>query len=484
MRKIINIILAVAISLAFSSCYFEDDTTVAKSDISKIKLSSDFTELTFGAMEVPNFGVKVEQTGEKKELHYEWAYGKLNKEDYGYFIDGDIEVISNDSLLKFRFPYLGEYGLRLIVDNGEDVQEILFKLTISAGYDEGLAILTKDEQNNGYLAFLKTLTPQDSAEGVKPKVISDFFTDFPINDPKSIHSPKNKAVCISDGDGRIVVLNQQTMAVDMVSHPPQIAGKSADVLSSYYYSSSGNKLGCFCFTSDKKVYRFDALLGEMFTMKMTKNFDYSYEDIDAEQLLKTDGRFAFFINYTKSMIWNPYGSRGYFKDYSEDYSILAVGYPNTSGSYIYMIAKPKDSSDSYVVLRDDRTLKRLKKLKTYTFPAESTINKDTRFINSNEYDDFLYYTYKNKIYRWDYKHQGMPEVGSYLPFDIPADEQIVKILFNGDKKGTQLFVCTYSSSRPGKLKGSIYVYHPDRFNRLDAFEGTIHKVVDLIYKTL
>ncbi len=483
MKKTIYTITIIAIALMFSSCYFEDDTVIAKADISKIKLSSDFKELTFKAMEAPNFSVKVEQLGEQKPLHYEWAYGKYNKAS-GYFIKDDINIISNDSVLKYKFPYLGEYGLRLIVDNGEDVQALEFKLTVSAGYDEGLAILTKDDQNKGHFAFLKTLTAQEIADSIKPSVIPDFLSDYPINNPRSIITHENKrapkAIIFSD-DSRITVLNQQTMAVDMIARPPQIAGKTTD-LSCFYGKINSETLGCYCLTSDKKVYRFDASLGEMFTMKMVKYHKYSYEDIDAEQLIKSIDRYAFYVNHTKSMIWNPYSSNGFFQDYSKNYNLLSVGIVDY---FVYILAISKENPKEYDVLKDTKSLKKFKKLnkKPYTLPAESTITNKTQFINGKKYKGYLYYVYKNKIYRWDYKHRGIPDVKDSLPFDIPADEEISCISFNGSK-GTKLFVCTYSPNRAGDLKGSIYVYEPDKFKRLNAFEGSIHKAVDLVYKKL
>ncbi len=81
-----------------------------------------------------------------------------------------------------------------MVDNGEDFEYKIFNLTVSAGYDEGLVVLTEDEMNNGHVAFLKTLNEQEIAKGVENKVISNFYADLPINEPQSIFSPKNMAI--------------------------------------------------------------------------------------------------------------------------------------------------------------------------------------------------------------------------------------------------------------------------------------------------
>jgi hypothetical protein len=487
MKRIINILLVLAAVFSISSCFFDDDTVLGKADVSKIELVTEFNELTFLAMDVPNFGVKVNQSGEKRELNYEWSLGKLNEGSSGYIISGERVVISNDSLLTYQFPHLGKYVLRLIVDNGEDVQIKVFNLNVSAGYDEGLAVLTKDESNKGHLSFLKTLTEQDIANGVEESVISEFYPDLLINNPQAITSPYNKAIYIADGDGRILVFDQQTMALDMISRPEQLnGGDYVTSFSSYIYSKSSDRLACYCFTKDRKVYRYDSRMGELSTFTTSDKYvQFAFEDIDAETLLENNYRYPFFINYTKSTITSVYGNYGYFDDYSENYKIIAVGYPyNDSSSYLFIIASLKSDPSKYVILKEYKYLDRASVLATYDLPAEFTVSKDTKFINSDEYDDYLYYVYNNKIYRWDYKHNDIPSVGEALPFDIPEGEEIVKMCFNGDKEGTKLFVCTYNPSRSTELKGSIYVYHPDSFQRINAFEGVTHRAVDLVYKKI
>ncbi len=40
-------------------------------------MSSEFYELSFLSMEAVKFGVEINQSGEKRELHYEWSYGEI-----------------------------------------------------------------------------------------------------------------------------------------------------------------------------------------------------------------------------------------------------------------------------------------------------------------------------------------------------------------------------------------------------------------------
>ncbi len=76
MKKIVNILIVIVLVITVCSCFFEDDTRIGKTDISKIELISEFDNLTFMAMDIPNFGVMVNQSGENHELSYEWAYAR------------------------------------------------------------------------------------------------------------------------------------------------------------------------------------------------------------------------------------------------------------------------------------------------------------------------------------------------------------------------------------------------------------------------
>ncbi len=410
---------------------------------------------------------------------------ELSDKNYGYPVDEKVEmkVISTDSLLTYQFPYLGKYLLRLMVNNGENFQYKFFNLTVSAGYDEGLAILTEDETGKANLSFLKTLTEQEIADGVKHSVKSDFFKDLDIKNPQAIISPNNKAIYISDDEGRILVFNQQTMALDMICRPEQLSNSYITSFSGYFYSSSSDKLGCYVFTNDKKVYRFDSNMGELSTLTSTSGVIMPYEDIQAEFLLKADYKYAPYIDYTNSVVTCPYSNFIYLKDYSESYKLLAVSYPRyKSSGYFYLIAELKEDPGKYVVIKEYYRWDKTQELNTYNLPDEPTISNKTKFINGKTYKDYLYYVYNNKIYRWDFQYKGMPAVGDFMPFDIPSEEQILDICFNSD--GSKLLVVTYNSMRSTELKGSIYAYDPDTTERLADFEGVIHKAVDMIYKTL
>lgn len=483
MKKVLNIFLIVLISSLAMSCFFDDDSELAKEDISKITLSSKFKELTFSAMESPDFGVKIEQSGENNELHYEWSYGNRNPNSSGYPISQERTIISTDSLLTYQFPYLGKYTLKLIVDNGEHANYMYFDLNISAGYDEGLAIITKEESGKGHMAFYKTLTEHEISEGAEEKIISDFYKDLEFNNPTSILSPKDKAIFITDESGKIFKFDQQTMALDMICRSPELNGAYLTTMSSYFYSSLQDKLGCYCFTNDNRVYRFNAGIGKLETLTTNKYEIFSYEDIDAESIIKSNSRYQHYINYTKSTITGTYGSEGYFKDFSNDYKLLSVGYPyNDSNNYLYIIAQNTDDPTKYSVIKEYCKLNRSGSVKEYSLLDELTVNNSTKFINSDEYDDYLLYIYKNKIYRWEYKIKAIPEVGNHINLDLPDDEEIVKICFNGDRDGTKLFVITYNPSKAGELKGSIYIYDADTYERIKVFENSIHRAVDAIYK--
>ncbi|MFR3549554.1 MAG: PKD domain-containing protein [Coprobacter sp.] len=101
-------------------------------------------------------------------VKYEWAYGTPNPSSSAvYPIKGDLKVISTDPNIRYTFTRVGNYIMRLKIDNGESIVFKFYTLNVNSGLDEGILILNTDDQDHSLLTFIKTRTPEGEEEGAQ-----------------------------------------------------------------------------------------------------------------------------------------------------------------------------------------------------------------------------------------------------------------------------------------------------------------------------
>ncbi len=85
----------------------------------------------------------------------------------------------------------------------------------------------------------------------------------------------------------------------MICRPSELNNSYIKKFSAYIQSSSRDRLGCYCFTSDNKVYTFDSNVGKLGSLTTYREVIFDFKDIDADYLLKSSYKFPYFIKLCK-----------------------------------------------------------------------------------------------------------------------------------------------------------------------------------------
>ena len=115
------------------------------------------------------------QVNSELPVEYQWAYGpkKISAAKDEYEMDS-MEIISSDPAIRYTFKKLGQFVLRLRLDNGESIEYKYFTLNVNSGLDEGLCILNTNAEGNSALTFIKKRT-EDEVAADEQEIWPDVF---------------------------------------------------------------------------------------------------------------------------------------------------------------------------------------------------------------------------------------------------------------------------------------------------------------------
>lgn len=98
--------------------------------------------------------------GNEKDLQYEWSVGT-----YRNGLKGELEVVSHEKVLEYRFVEGGSYYAQLNVSDGKVGCSMYYQLNINRSFEEGYVIVSNDESGNANMAWVKIMTPEEIADG-------------------------------------------------------------------------------------------------------------------------------------------------------------------------------------------------------------------------------------------------------------------------------------------------------------------------------
>ncbi len=156
--------LLLLLVMGLSSCISDDSEGVSVL-VPTIGIEADDTT----SMPVKNFNLgndavitpKISYSGQD-ELVYTWYVGT-----YKNGVKGEMKMVSNDKTLSHRFTNGGNYYAHLTVTDGRVGAARDYRINIRRTFEEGYLIVSNDANGKGNLAFVKTMTPEEIAEGEK-----------------------------------------------------------------------------------------------------------------------------------------------------------------------------------------------------------------------------------------------------------------------------------------------------------------------------
>ena len=435
------------------------------------------------------------------DVSYEWCYGPIN----GTFpLMRDSTVISHTREINYTFSVPGNYVLRLKADNGESCVFKYFNFTVQAGFDRGIMVLTEDEQGNGSLGFIKYRTPQEIADN-EPYIWDDILKtlnpEMELKNPTDIYMTSyndTKALIIgARNPARIYKFNPATVELESVQKMDEEYPGSEPLRFIGEYAASADYY-CFVVSSDTYVYRYDFFadlvgLRSNTMAPVTKGYQ-GYDGGSSNSSRKS-------FLYSDTHILYPASSA---KEYAapDTLKIVNMAYMRTTSATkkLNIILQSRQFPHLYYTRNGTTSLGSSVNNTGGRFVANGEVALDEHSIMvTTATNQYAYYNYKDKIYRWDVTNLSdvnvtIPLVNDYQKKPdgssmIPEGEQICDMNnfanyadVSQNTEDTKLIVATYNPNRPGDKKGSVYVFDLTDNSLIESYEGCFDKPVKVRYK--
>ena len=489
MKRFISIIATALVALTAVSCFGIDEgnykelAPITFNEVSSVIDVDLGQELVYDKLQVTS----------DKPVEYQWAYGPKKtlaaKDEYEM---ESMEVISTDPAIRYTFKKLGQFVLRLRVDNGESIEYKNFTLNVNSGLDEGLCILNTNAEGKSALTFIKKRTEDEVAaneQEIWPDVFKTINPDQTITDATDIFMSFHEKdgvyaqILISTNDerGTIYKLEPKTFVLMAMNRMQEVVGTYCAGFTGH--NASGATYNYTLMRgANGHTYRYD-LFG-----------DFIGERFDATAAGLVTGQYTMIYSTN-----NKYSSTNQKSMLFNETTVYQPGNGKVtaqtlSGYKIVNIASDRDANKTYVLMQSEAdptaytikyttgSLGAYKAVKDFT-AATLNMDKNSIMVNAKNSAD-VYYNYNNKVWRWGLT--AAPSESPVSTITIPAGETITAMGTNsmGDfPDGTDeslLYVATYNESTG---KGSLYVYDILTETLVSTYADVCEgKPVKLLYK--
>lgn len=416
-----------------------------------------------------------------KDVTYQWAYGPKNTvnpiDEYDM---SSMEVISDKPAINYVFSKLGSYILRLRVDNGESIEYKYFTLNVNSGLDEGLCILSNDEQGNGSLTFIKKRTAEEEEaqeQEIWPDVFKTINPDFELKNLQDIFMSVYKEasqILISTADERGTIFKLEPKTFELM-HMVRVG----ELFNTYVAGFTGITAGSAAYYTlmrgaDNKTYRYDL------------NGDFVGERTDANAVGKvTANASLIYTTNNKSLLYNDStlfqpGNGSTKAQLLAKHRIVNLA-TDRDKNVVYVLMQSKTDPTSYTIKSTTGSLGNYKAVIDFT--AESVnMDQNSIMVGSLNSSD-IYYTYDNKVWRWGLT--VAPPTSPVSGISIPAGETICHMATNymydfpDGTEETLLYIATYNESTK---KGSVFVYDIATETLVKTYKDVCDRPVKMMYK--
>ncbi len=500
-------VTAALLSLSLASCV-DDDSTLGTKELPSlmVKGASD-TDMPTVNVDLGNACVinpEISYTGgDESQLKYEWQIGT-----YVNGSKGELKKVSDERELNYRFLSGGTYYAHLTVTDGRVGKAVDYRINVNRLFEEGLLVCTTDADGHGNLTFVKTLTPEDIAQGKQVVITEHSFERMneglsedgliganlvTVTYPKTI-----TRLSISTQDHCYFLDANNFTVLTAINYQEAIPGFKA---SSYY--ADANNGNPYAYDLDKKQYEF-VDLNYMFGYVSDTYANFHPAHINACKYKGWQGLNYqnFYPDYENSRVtaydaYQTYYGRSPFVNTGDklaDYRLISVYSALTPDdatyqTYMYILAQRKSTGDlclwqlstSSLANFDFGSPQQLTPTTDMAIPAQGT-----QFVGSSVYNR-MYYVLDNRVYVYlpNTTSLSLPNKSQYV-LKYSDTEEITCIDTDFDRD--ELYVATYDSFT---RRGSIYVYdckdvrtdNAANIQPKKAYKNCCGRVSSLFYKT-
>lgn len=519
MRKIINFLIATWL-ICLSSC-LDDQTTGAYKDVSDILISATDTVLlpSIGEEFVYDPSEIVSQTREGYSLSYQWRLGKLKIVNSEYTVKDSLKIISNEKVLRYTFYDMSPQYLRLRVTNEFGSTYQYFVVRPSSNFDEGLIILSGNDDGDAMLSMLNTFTDEEELLG---KEAGDFWFLGPEDMPVLKEGIVDLALIAGRGDYNVDKENYLYLLSKNKQCAYYLDHRTMEVINdSYKFSVAPLKVGLiyqrdetygtgfdlFAFCTDGDVHPFSFILGQ--EVDRYALADIHYWDRCQRIKLRSRERFAWTFLDVLLLFDDEHSTASGLMNQAITNQKLAIGpksFPGEDVINIGFLEANVGRYDFYVVLQNKENPKKITVQKfsgfifwedffaapatlSYSYELEEgeelSLTRESIMFNCFQHRNIVYNN-KYKIFNWfpnATSAPALPSVNSASCFDVRNVNPNAEITcMTLDVSNNYLFVGVYDPTAAEDRKGSIYVLSTFDFSLVTKFENIAWKPIELYYK--
>ena len=508
MKKIyIRLLLCLlGLSLGMVSCIHDGTTGFVNevSDITIAKMSGDGMNESGDAafvefMKPVHFEAEVSQSLKEYELAYEWRVGYISDYKDGKPVIDSMRFVSTEPALEYAFNRMGEFLVRLRVYNEFGSTFHYVTVTVKAGMETGLLVLSSDDAGNGRLSFCPVLSDanellQAKAEDFNVDVWSMINPDFELRDAWDIclmnsGNYKGSVFVLSESQKCIYELEKNTlMVLRKMDLTPLLEWDIQPVALSVYNTnlgvlSKGGQVVGSQLTANGLVN--DSWWGK--DMKATKLYQADFINAAEEATIIS---FPMIADNDQEKMFLYQGSSKVYNSGNEFSGHRIINYllVGERVKRLVVVSESKNSSGKVRItvfnqVPDHWTLGELfakeseSQVRDYSVSSPLTLTPESQVLYNGLWNE-VFYTSGNKVYRWRYT-DALPDASASGRNVLTIPGEATCIAQSPD--GEYLYVGGYDAGASG-LKGNVYVYKTQDFSFVAKFEGVADKPLKLFYK--
>ncbi len=487
MKRLQYILPFLAFLFFLGSCY-DDDSTLGVRKITEMNITSNVKD-TINLYLGDNISIKAQSSDTDNEITWQWSIGTYKTDA----VSGDVTTVFKEIAvtpeLEYKTTDLGHYFLRLVATNqyGSSIQ--YYHVFVNSEFEEGFLILGRKEDGKGSLAFMKTLTPEETAQGMTPKFRQNLFAY--VNEGKELGEGPVDCDKVYDKLYILCGKEQKVYQIDaksfQLSHEFEFDRYDNDFypqdLISYdsrycseLYSTSPNGGVAKLQHADLEIYSYDDLPQHI---KFTRTYDRPNKNASKVIAFIDDVNHQIYAHgVTVGFQFTYFSCYDYFHDrkiiqvfFDEDGNMIV--YNEKEGKF-YLTKISSSLSDIGSIIAGNPKL-------DINYEKECTVNPDLfnqeSVFEVNDPNSCLLFSNGSNIYKWAYNQSEIP-AQVFIP--LPEGEMVKCMNQSTDQK--QLYVATYNTKRSG-LKGSLYIYDVDTGKLIgEPYEGVADEPVKIMYK--
>ena len=502
MEKISLYVLIIWFTCLLPGGCIDDETSGFKTDGSPITITVEDSVfyLDFGIPLIidPN----VSQVIPDLPLKYEWRCIATD----GNSGSDSLRFIGTEKVLNYNFPRAGIFQVRLRIENQYGSSFKYFTANIQAPFEQGIVILSNDEQDNSRLSFLRL---KEEGELLEAQA-SDFNTNafLQANPDVSLRGARDVIftrkgelgggvryyvlAISSESEQKIYLINGRYFLIENLldvksylpnAYPTILCGNGDDSNNEIMFGindGNGNS-GNYGFASIRNFFIREG------------NVPGAYDKIVLGQRKVYDRGYT---SYMGIFIDNTHEITYVIREGTSRYSsgerfvgkqVVNTVFVNQEGAIVFVATAKNDPQQISIHRTGVQASWESDQIKfdadpyEYADTVEPSLTTDSKMVANVKYD-YVFYSQGNKLYRWVYmalepKLPSEPE----LVLDDPDDE-ITCMEMSSDQE--HLWMCVYNKNATTALKGKLLVVNPVTMQIEKTIEGISDRALKVMWKPI